>query len=119
MPILNETELNKHVRQLLTDVAVIQSRLNADEIAMAVQNNEYARRLEELNHAQDRADKLHTNFVSRDLFDQRAQEVNRRMDEIITGYTVLSTKNATIAAVLALLIAIGSVAATVWNGMHN
>lgn len=124
------------------EVAVLRSRLEAADAALLLQNKEYERRLEELNHLHKNATIDRAQYVTRELHDQLNKELlerierlrqemamfvcHREFDPIAAqvkintekfgeGLATLSTKNATIAAAIAAIIAIANLIFVIWH----
>lgn len=135
-------DLHASIQELTVEVAVLKTRLKASELALEIQSKEYERRLEELNHSHQAAIVDRTQYVTRELHDQLNKELldrierlraemsmfvcHREFDPIATqvkintekfgeGLATLSTKNATIAAAIAAIIAIANLIFVIWH----
>lgn len=62
-------------------IAVLESRLLAAREAMELQAREYERRLAELNHAHENQAEQNSHFVSRELWESKA-DAHQRQDDI-------------------------------------
>lgn len=125
---------------------MLRSRLEAADAALLLQNKEYERRLEELNHLHKTAVSDRNQYVTRELHDQLNRELLERIERLRQemsgfvchrefdpvaeqvkintekfgeGIATLSTKNATIAAVIAAVIAIANLVFVIWHTVHG
>lgn len=144
MPRLNG-DLHASIQELTVEIAVLKTRLKSSELALAIQSKEYERRLEELNHSHQAAIVDRTQYVTRELHDQLNKELLERIDRVRQdmtmfvchrefdpiaqqvklntekfgeGLATLSTKNATIAAVIAAVIAIANLIFVIWHTLQ-
>lgn len=145
MPRLNG-DLHASIQELTVEIAILKTRLKASDIALEVQSREYERRLEELNHLHKRAEVDRAQYVTRELhdqlnsellsrievlrkdslnfichkdFDRLAEQVKINTERFGTEITALSTKNATLAAAGAAILALMNLLFVVWHTMHG
>lgn len=143
MPRLNG-DLHASIQELTVEVAVLKTRLKASEIALDIQSREYERRLEELNHSHQAAVVDRAQYVTRELHDQLNRELLARIEILRTealnfvchkdfdrlqeqvkinterfgnDLTAISTKNATLAAVGAAILALMNLVFVVWHAL--
>lgn len=101
-------DLRVTVQQLTVDVAVLEERLRASKDALANQATEYARRLAELNQAHDRAERVLSTYITRDLFDQTVREWSEWRRAVDAERATNSGRNSTFAAIGAAVLAVSS-----------
>lgn len=139
-------DLHASIQELTVEVAVLKTRLKSSELALEIQSREYERRLEELNHSHqaavvDRAQyvtrELHDqlnqellgkiealrkesqNFICHKDFDRLAEQVKVNTERFGTDIATLSTKNATLAAAGAAILALMNLVFVIWHTIHG
>jgi hypothetical protein len=72
---------------LKTEIEVLKERIRGIELALALQADEYARRLEELNHAHARAQERNANFLGMEAYEEHRKQLEqwqRAVDSFIS-----------------------------------
>ena len=62
-------DLRATIQELVVEIAVLKARAEKDQEALAHQATEYKRRLEDLNHAHDRAEEARNHTLPREIYD--------------------------------------------------
>lgn len=111
-------DLHAQVQELTTDIAVLEERLKGEKTAKELQAEEYKRRLNELNQAHERAEKVLSTYITRELFDQTMKEFIDWRRVIDAQHTSSTARTASHTSIIAILFALASIATQLWNAFH-
>jgi hypothetical protein len=100
-------------RDLREKIAVLNERLVGMETARRLQADEYARRLDELNHAHDQAIARNAHYVTREMWEARNVESNNWRRGVDREMSELRGNRAGLFSAMSMLIALIAVGLTV------
>lgn len=99
---------------LQTRIAVLEERDRNRDRALALQAAEYERRLQDLNHAHARATEKNAEYLPREIFEASVKENLEWRRGVDNKLSSASGSRTAFLAVLSLVLALGSVGATVF-----
>jgi hypothetical protein len=114
-------ESSDRLAQALRAIAVLEERVKNRDDALALQAREYERRLNDLNHAHERAQADKLQFLPQSVHDQfysEYQEWRRGVDKVLTALSARRDANlALFSAVISVLGLIFVAFDSVWRRM--
>ena len=112
-------DLHKTIQELTIEVAVLKTRLDAKEHALAIQAREYERRLDETNHVLAREKEDKRTYLRTDTFDLKMSGLDdwRRLVDADRSESVGS--KAMLTAIIAIVLSIATLAITLFLRWHT
>ena len=111
------------VQELTTEVAVLTERLHAHKEAankaLNLQAKEYERRLDELNHVLAREREKDKSYMPREIIEKWMEHIDIWRREVDVDRATNASRNSTYTSVLAVLLAIVSIAVSGWHFLYH
>jgi hypothetical protein len=93
---------------LKTEIEVLKERTRGMEIALVLQAEEYARRLEELNHAHARAQERNANFLGMEAYEEHRKQLEQWQRSVDSFISEARGSKSSIISMLSAALSIGA-----------
>ena len=106
------------IQELLIEIAVLKTKIDASDKALLKQASEYERRLDSLNHAHAESQRVLNTYLPREIFEKsQALEMIWRA-KTDNELSQNRGRDNTFAAFGAIALSLTALATSIWNALH-